>query len=77
MPPPLPFCRAHIEKVKAHVERRKHTMDVWTFKKLGNFTAGILAGPGYQEGLYQEGLKPIILRIPAVELLQQLVPSDL
>ena len=65
---------AHIEKVKAHVERRKQARGTWTFEETGNFIADIVAGSDYQDKkLAQEGLQPVTLCIPAVELLQQLV----
>ena len=52
---------ARIEKVKAHVERRKQSRDTWTFQETGNFIADIVAGPEYRDKLHQEGLQPLIL----------------
>ena len=46
------------------------------FEETGNFIADIVAGPDYQDKLAQEGLQPLTVSIPAVELLQQLVPKD-
>ena len=63
--------------IKALAERGKDTRDTWTLKELGNFIADIVAGPEYTEKHHQEGLQVMILRIPAVELLQPLVPSNL
>ena len=66
----------HTWKKSRHVERRKQARDTWSFEESGNFIADIVAGPDYQDKLAQEGLKPVTLCIPAVELLQQLVPKD-
>ena len=68
---------AHIEKVKAQVERRKRARDTWTFEETGNFMADIFAGPEYEEKLTQEGLQPLTLSFPAVELLQLVITIEL